>query len=92
MEVRATETFNRIVGAAYLVAINQYASRSSHLEIGNNDQLDKNRRAAQIARSTLISNESISIVSGSLATFQAVRKGWASNHYSQITESSPWLF
>lgn len=75
MEVRARETFDRIVGAAYLIAINQYASRSSHLEIGNNDELDKNRRAEQIARSTLISNESISIVSGSLGTFQAVRKG-----------------
>ena len=80
MEVRATEAFQRIVGASYLVAINQYALNSSKFELGDNDQLDQTKRAEQIARSTLISAESISIVSGSIGT-SGTFKGSASKHF-----------
>ena len=80
MEARAKETFDRITGAAYLIAVNQYALNSSKYE--DNHQLDQNKRAAQIARSTLLANESISIVSGTLATFKATKKGSGSSYFS----------
>lgn len=83
MEERAKETFDKITGAAYLIAVNQYALNSSTYELGDdNDQFDQNKRAAQIARSTLLSDTSVSIVSGTLATFKAVKKGSGSNHFN----------
>lgn len=75
MKVKASECFDKVIGSAYLITISQYAINSTAVEVGKRDDIDKNMRAAQIARSVFLASENISIVSGQLATFNATKKG-----------------
>ena len=72
MKTRIDETFSKLIEAAFIVTVAQYSSNCASLE-GHKD-IQHALRTAQIIRSTLLSDTSLSIISGDLRSLNKGRE------------------
>merc|ERR1712226_1404937 len=71
MKEAVDRCFDRIITASFLINLAQYASITTNEEVGDRCNVDKIKRAQQIARSTLLSSENTSILSGTHSSFSS---------------------